>query len=119
MSSAAAAGRSGSKERKVATTRSYRAQGRPSNAYTIRRGLMPSDRRRVLPLLSACKLLPQPATLWEDAGDIGALVKSSGKAVKTLNLLIATYAPSHRSAILTTDRDFHHIRDAGVALVVI
>ena len=38
----------------------------------LHRGLRtPRERKRVLPLLTACHLLEQPPALWEEAGDLG------------------------------------------------
>jgi len=78
-----------------------------------------ADRMRILPLLDGCHLLDQPARLWEEAGELGALVGRRGAAVKSLDLLIATYALAHSVPILTLDRDFTTIRGAGVHLTVV
>ncbi len=85
----------------------------------LRRGLRASDRRRVMPLLSACHLLDQPATLWEDAGELGASVGRRGATVKSLDLLIATYALAHSVPLLTTDRDFRLLERAGIPLALV
>ena len=83
----------------------------------IRRGLIAgATRSRVLDLLSGCHLLPQPADLWEDAGDLGAIVRKRGRTIKSLDLLIATYALAHSVEILTTDGDFTLIQQAGIGL---
>ena len=81
----------------------------------LRRGLSrPTDRSKVLPLLAGCHVLPQPARLWEEAGDLGSLLARKGATVKSLDLLIATYALVHGVAVMTRDSDFRRIRDAGV-----
>ena len=83
----------------------------------LRRGLRSArDRRGVLPLLSACHLLEQPAALWEEAGDLGFALARKGSIVKTVDLLIAAYAIAHGVAVLTGDRDFERIRRADVGL---
>jgi predicted nucleic acid-binding protein len=85
----------------------------------LRRGLRSaSDRARVLPLLEACHLLDQPASLWEEAGDIGFSIRRVGINVKTLDVLIAAYAVSHAVPLLTTDRDFALLQRAGVPLTL-
>jgi predicted nucleic acid-binding protein len=58
----------------------------------------------------------QPSTLWEDAGDLGYALRRKGLTVKTFDLLIATYALSHRVALLTTDSDFGFMARTGVSL---
>jgi predicted nucleic acid-binding protein len=82
----------------------------------IRRGLRAPERRRVLPLLDGCALLDQPEDLWLAAGDLGAHLSRKGATVKTLDLLIATYAIAHSAPLLTIDADFRVIAHAGVGL---
>jgi predicted nucleic acid-binding protein len=83
----------------------------------LRRGLRGlAERRRVLPLLSACHELAQPAGLWLEAGELGFALARRGATVKTLDLLIAAYALSHDVALLTSDRDFGLFGEAGIPL---
>jgi predicted nucleic acid-binding protein len=85
----------------------------------LRRGFRSaSDRNTVLSLLEACPVLAQPASLWEEAGDIGFSIKGKGFAVKTLDLLIAVYALSYSIPLLTMDRDFSLMKKAGVPLAI-
>ena len=69
-----------------------------------------------MPLLLACHQLPQPTSLWEDAGDLGFALARKGLTVKSLDLLIAAYALTHGVPILTVDRDFRLIGRTGVGL---
>ena len=83
----------------------------------LRRGLRsPAERKRAIPLLDGCHLLPQPERLWEEAGELGYVLARKGVTVKTLDLLIATYALSHGVALLAADSDFEAMRRAGIAL---
>jgi predicted nucleic acid-binding protein len=83
----------------------------------LRRGLQSAaERRRVLSLLLACHELPQPPDLWTEAGDLGFALRRRGSTVKTLDLLIATWALGAGLPILTGDTDFGLIRRAGVPL---
>jgi predicted nucleic acid-binding protein len=83
----------------------------------LRRGLKsPAERRRVIPLFDACHDLEQPARLWEEAGELGYALARKGVTVKTLDLLIATYALSHGVALLASDSDFDAMRRAGIPL---
>jgi predicted nucleic acid-binding protein len=84
----------------------------------LRRGLRAAERSRVVPLLGACHLLPQPAALWEEAGELGFAIARRGATVKSLDLLIAVYALSHAVPLLTTDRDFAVLQKAGVRLTL-
>jgi predicted nucleic acid-binding protein len=84
----------------------------------LRRGLRsPSERRKVVPLLDGCHELEQPSRLWEEAGELGYLLARKGVTVKTMDLLVATYALSHGVALLASDTDFAVMRRAGVPLV--
>ena len=86
----------------------------------IRRGLRSrAERTRVLPLLAGCHLLSDPADLWAEAGDMGYALGRRGITVKTIDLLVATYALSHAVAILTADSDFERMRRAGAPLLLI
>jgi predicted nucleic acid-binding protein len=83
----------------------------------LRRGLRnPSERRKVIPLLDGCHLLEDPDALWEEAGELGYVLARKGVTVKTMDLLIATYALSHDVPLLASDSDFSNMRDAGIPL---
>ena len=83
----------------------------------LRRGLQSiAERRRVLPLLGGCHLLEQPAALWEEAGELGFFLGRKGRSVKSMDLLIATYALSHSVSLLTRDADFAHMLRLGIPL---
>ena len=83
----------------------------------LRRGLLPHERARVLAAIGGCVSLPEPADLWEEAGDLGFALRRRGVTVKSLDLLIATYALAHRVPVLTKDADFRLLeRWAGVRL---
>jgi len=84
----------------------------------LRRGLRsPSERRKVIPLLDGCHELDQPAHLWEEAGELGYVLARKGVTVKTMDLLVATYALSHGVALLASDSDFDGMRRAGIPLL--
>jgi hypothetical protein len=86
----------------------------------LRRGLRSrTERARVLPLLDGCHRLDQPPALWEEAGELGALLGRRGATVKLLDLLIAAYALSHGVAVLTRDLDFERMRRAGLRLLLV
>jgi predicted nucleic acid-binding protein len=83
----------------------------------LRRGFASAaERGKAIALLLACHQLPQPASLWEDAGDLGFALARKGLTVKSLDLLIAAYALTHTVPILTVDRDFQLIARGRVGL---
>ncbi len=86
----------------------------------LRRGFAsPAEHDKTPSLLSACPLLAQPADLWDEAGDLGFALARKGVSVRSLDLLIATYALSHSVPILTLDSDFRLISRAGVGLQLV
>jgi predicted nucleic acid-binding protein len=85
----------------------------------LRRGLRSaSEGRKVVPLLDGCHQLNQPELLWEEAGDLGFALARKGVTVKTLDLLIATFALSHGIALLENDIDFDAMQRAGIPLML-
>lgn len=86
----------------------------------LRRGLQSrAARSQVLGLLGGCHLLAQPDTLWEEAGELGFILARKGIAVKSLDLLIATYALAHDVPVLTSDSDFSHMHKGGIPLTLV
>jgi predicted nucleic acid-binding protein len=86
----------------------------------MRRGLLNQrERRKVLPLLQGCHWLSTPENLWLEAGELGYALRRRGVTPKTFDLLIATHALAHDVALLTRDRDFRHMSDAGIAIRLI
>ena len=85
----------------------------------LRRGLRSArERARVLELLEGCHSLAQPQDLWAEAGELGAVLGRRGATVKSMDLLVATYALAHSVPVLTLDSDFAAIQRAGVGLVL-
>jgi len=84
----------------------------------LRRGLRSGERKKIMAMLDGCHILPDPLHLWEEAGDLGCALGRKGATVKTLDLLIATYALSASVPILTTDKDFQMIRRVATHLLL-
>ncbi len=83
----------------------------------LRRGLRnAAERAKVLPLLSGCEYLAQPPHLWQEAGELGYFLARKGVMIKTLDLLIASYALSHGTPLLTGDSDFKIMKRLGLEL---
>ena len=89
-------------------------------ATELRRGFVSArERTKVLELLEACHWLEQPSALWQEAGDLGYALRRKGLTVKTFDLLIAVYALSHGTELLTLDSDFGLMRAKGVGLQLV
>lgn len=82
----------------------------------LRRGLVAAQRKQVLSLLSGCPVLEAPDDLWVEAGDLGFFLARRGVTVKTLDLLIASYALAHDAPLLSSDSDFKSMARAGIGL---
>ncbi|HEY2388498.1 MAG TPA: PIN domain-containing protein [Candidatus Binatia bacterium] len=86
----------------------------------LRRGLRTArDRARVLPLIAGCHALEQPDRLWDEAGDLGYALARRGTSVKTVDLLIATYAIAHGVPLLAIDGDFAMMKRGGLDLILV
>ncbi len=86
----------------------------------IRRGIKSvNEREKVIPLFDSCHFLEQPHDLWAAAGELGFFLARRGITVKTMDLLIATYALGHEVPVMTMDSDFFLIQQAGISLVVL
>ena len=86
----------------------------------LRRGFKSTaERSKTIPLLLACHQLPQPTSLWNEAGDLGFALARKGVTGKSLDLLIAAFALTNGVPILTLDRDFRLIARAGAGLQLV
>lgn len=86
----------------------------------LRRGLLDArERRKVLPLLDGCHWLSSPDNLWVEAGELGYALRRRGVSPGTLDLLIAIHAVAHSVPLLARDRDFRHMKKAGIPLTVL
>jgi predicted nucleic acid-binding protein len=86
----------------------------------VLRGCIKSkERNNVYKLILSLEKLEPPESLWEDAGLLGVAVRKAGYTVKTIDLLIATYALSYNIPILTKDKDFNLIAKTGLGLVIL
>jgi len=83
----------------------------------IRRGIRSKAQKlQVLSYLEGCEFLKQPENLWIEAGELGFLAGRKGVTIKTLDLLIATYAIAHETSLLTKDSDFELLARTGIPL---
>lgn len=86
----------------------------------LRRGVRSrGERAKLLLHLGGCALLDEPARLWDEAGELGFALARRGATVKTLDLLIATYALAHQIPLLSTDADFTLMRRRGIPLLLV
>ena len=77
-----------------------------------------AERARVLSHLGGCPVLDQPSDLWNEAGDLGFVLRPKGITIKTFDLLIACYAIVHQVPLLSGDGDFKLMQSAGIPLLL-
>jgi predicted nucleic acid-binding protein len=83
------------------------------------RGVRTVDERAQLQqLLEGCHWIGDPENLWAYAGELGALARRKGKTLKTLDLLIATYALQSGVPLLTSDSDYLQIKQSAPDLLL-
>lgn len=85
----------------------------------LRGCLLEKEKQKIQTLFQNLSELEYFPSLWEEAGHIGFRLKKKGITVKTLDLLIATYALSYNKFLLTKDRDFALMKKAGLNLLLI
>jgi predicted nucleic acid-binding protein len=66
----------------------------------------------------ATRQFPQCNDAHALAEDVGARLARRGLSVKTLDLLIATYAIAHGARLLTADSDFNGVARAKLGLTL-
>jgi predicted nucleic acid-binding protein len=74
--------------------------------FEIRRGLRPSERKRILSLFEAMGRLPFREKDWELAGDLDASLRRQGRSLPAADVLIAHLCLKHKVALLTLDDHF-------------
>lgn len=85
----------------------------------LRGCLIEKEREKIKNLFLNLSFLDFFPELWEEAAYIGAKLKRRGLNVKTLDLLIATYAMSYNKHLLTKDRDFILMKNSGLNLLLL
>jgi predicted nucleic acid-binding protein len=83
--------------------------------FEIRRGLRPSERRRVLPLLEALHPLPFEESDWTEAGELDSRLRTGGHTLPPLDVVIAHLCLRHRVSLLTLDQHFASV--SGLRIV--
>jgi predicted nucleic acid-binding protein len=77
--------------------------------FEIRRGLQPSERKKVLPLFDALHLLPFEEIDWSEAGELDAALRKKGRTLPSMDVLIAHICMKHKTSILTLDGHFQFV----------
>ena len=82
--------------------------------FEIRRGLKPSERKRVLPLFDALRRLRFEESDWALAGELDASLRKNGKTLPAMDVLIAFLCLRQDISILTLDEHFKSVPELRV-----
>jgi predicted nucleic acid-binding protein len=77
-----------------------------------------NERVQLQRFLEDCHWIGDPENLWAYAGELGALARRKGKTLKTLDLLIATYALQSGVPLLTSDSDYLQLKNSAPDLLL-
>ena len=77
--------------------------------FELRRGLRPSERERVLPLLDAVPRLHLEEQEWEAAAELDGDLRQRGVTLPPMDVLIAQVARRHTVPLYTLDHHFDEI----------
>ena len=77
--------------------------------FEIKRGLRPSDRKKILPLLDALIRLSVDETVWDAAGDLDASLRKKGITIPPMDVIIAQVCLHHKVSLFTLDQHFNSI----------
>ena len=77
--------------------------------FEIKRGLRPSDRKKILPLFDALIRLSVDETVWDNVGTLDASLRSKGITIPPMDLIIAQVCLHHKVTLFTLDEHFSSI----------
>ncbi|MCU0600989.1 MAG: PIN domain-containing protein [Desulfobacterales bacterium] len=77
--------------------------------FEIKRGLRPSDRKKILPLFGALIRLSFEEYIWEAAGELDASLRSKGITIPPMDVLIAQICLHHKASLFTLDEHFRSV----------
>ena len=77
--------------------------------FEIRRGLRPSERKKILPLFDAITRLSFDETAWDAAGDLDASLRKKGITIPPMDVLIAQICLHHKVFLFTLDEHFRSV----------
>ncbi|MFZ5571851.1 MAG: PIN domain-containing protein [Thermodesulfobacteriota bacterium] len=77
--------------------------------FEIKRGLRPSERKKILPLFEALIRLPVDEDIWDTAGDLDADLRSKGITIPPMDVLIAQICLHHGTFLFTLDKHFYSV----------
>jgi len=77
--------------------------------FEIKRGLRPSERKKILPLLNALMRLSVDESIWDSAGDLDASLRNKGITIPPMDVLIAQICLRHKVSLFSLDNHFNSV----------
>ncbi len=77
--------------------------------FEIKRGIRPSERKKILPLFDALIRLSVGETIWDAAGDLDASLRKKGITIPPMDIIIAQICLHHKVFLFTLDEHFHSV----------
>jgi len=74
--------------------------------FEIRRGLRPSEQKRILHLFDALVRLRFDEGTWDAAGALDASLRKKGMTIPPMDILIASVCRHHKTPLFTLDQHF-------------
>ncbi len=82
--------------------------------FEIKRGLRPSERKKILPLFDALIRLSFDETVWDAAGDLDASLRKKGITIPPMDVIIAQVCLHHEVSLFTLDEHFRSVHGLKV-----
>jgi len=77
--------------------------------FEIKRGLRPTERKKILPLFNALIRLSVDETVWDAAGDLDASLRKKGITIPPMDVIIAQICLHHKVFLFTLDEHFRSV----------
>jgi len=82
--------------------------------FEIKRGIRPSERKKILPLFDALIRLSFDETVWDAAGDLDASLRKKGITIPPMDVMIAQVCLHHKVSLFTLDEHFRSVHGLKV-----
>ena len=79
--------------------------------FEIKRGLRPTDRKNLLPLMDALIRLAVDEAVWDSAGDLDAFLRKKGITIPPMDVIIAQACLHHKVSLFTLEEHFRSISE--------
>ena len=82
--------------------------------FEIKRGIRPSERKKILPLFDTLIRLSFDETVWDAAGDLDASLRKKGITIPPMDVMIAQVCLHHKVSLFTLDEHFRSVHGLKV-----